>query len=151
MIGSELPGTPDIKQCCALLYGSEAARFLLGDSFHPGGIDLTLDLAGRLCLSIDSHVLDVASGRGTSAMAVAERFGCRVTGIDLSAANVADAGAAALERGLADRVTFVPRSCHSMPPRSTRFSVNVRFARFPIRPKPRPSSRAFCDRRDGSA
>ena len=115
MIGSELPGTPDIKQCCALLYGSEAARFLLGDSFHPGGIDLTLDLAGRLCLSIDSHVLDVASGRGTSAMAVAERFGCRVTGIDLSAANVADAGAAALERGLADRVTFVRADAEELP------------------------------------
>ena len=30
-----------VKQCCANIYQSEAARMLLGDSFHPGGLALT--------------------------------------------------------------------------------------------------------------
>lgn len=115
MIESERHGSPDVKHCCALLYGSDAARFLLGDSFHPGGIGLTLELAGMLSITADSAVLDVASGRGTSAFAVAERFGCRVTGIDLSAANVAEASAGAAERGLAERVRFVLADAEELP------------------------------------
>ena len=45
---SELVNEPpsDVKQCCAMAYGSDAARFLLGDSFHPGGVELTIELAG---------------------------------------------------------------------------------------------------------
>ena len=34
-----------IKQCCASVYGSDAAKYLLGDSFHPGGLRLTEELA----------------------------------------------------------------------------------------------------------
>ncbi len=37
-----------IKQCCATLYASDLARFLLGDSFHPGGFETTLRLAEML-------------------------------------------------------------------------------------------------------
>ena len=28
-----------VKQCCAAFYGSDLARYLLGDSFHPGEPD----------------------------------------------------------------------------------------------------------------
>lgn len=82
---------PNVKQCCALAYGSDAARFLLGDSFHPGGVELTMELCQSLNLNLKSILLDVASGKGTSAFAVAEQFGCRVIGIDLSQANVEEA------------------------------------------------------------
>jgi arsenite methyltransferase len=30
-----------VKQCCAALYESDAAKLLLGASFHPGGTKLT--------------------------------------------------------------------------------------------------------------
>ena len=30
-----------LKQCCAAVYESDAARLLLGESFHPGGTRLT--------------------------------------------------------------------------------------------------------------
>ena len=44
----------------------------LGDSFHPGGLRLTKRLTrGR-------RVLDVASGKGESAIFLAEAFGCEV-------------------------------------------------------------------------
>ena len=97
---------PDVKQCCATFYGSDFARMLLGDSFHPGGTRLTGRLGELLALTPESHVLDVASGRGTSALHIAETFGCRVTGIDLSEENVGQATAEAAEHGLAEQITF---------------------------------------------
>jgi len=115
MIESERPGAPEVKQCCAALYGSDAARFLLGDSFHPGGLDLTLELAGMLHLDATSTVLDVASGKGTSAFAIAERFGCQVVGVDLSEANVAESNADSMRRGFSPRVRFAVGDAESLP------------------------------------
>jgi ubiquinone/menaquinone biosynthesis C-methylase UbiE len=96
----------DVKQCCATFYGSDLARYLLGDSFHPGGTKLTERLGELLALTSESHVLDVASGRGTSAFHLAKSFGCMVTGVDLSEENVRLAAAEALQRGVAERVSF---------------------------------------------
>jgi arsenite methyltransferase len=106
---------PDVKGCCASFYGSDAARYLLGDSFHPGGVELTVELAGMLRLDANSNLLDVASGRGTSAFVVAERFGCRVTGIDLSAANVMESTVEAEKRGLSSRVQFIVGDAEALP------------------------------------
>src|ERR1035441_9532397 len=96
----------DVKRCCATFYGSDFARLLLGDSFHPGGTRLTERLGELLALTRESHVLDVASGRGTSAFHLAELFGCKVIGVDLSEENVGQTTAAAAERGLAGHVSF---------------------------------------------
>ena len=97
---------PSVKQCCATFYGSDFARLLLGDSFHPGGTALTGRLGELLDLTRVCHVLDVASGRGTSAFHLAASFGCKVTGVDLSEENVRLATAEAARRGLGDRVSF---------------------------------------------
>ncbi|MEO6923698.1 MAG: class I SAM-dependent methyltransferase [Bryocella sp.] len=97
---------PSVKQCCANVYGSAAAKYLLGDSFHPGGLRLTEELAGFLALTPNSLVLDVASGKGTSAFFLAEKFGCRVIGVDLSEENVQQANAEAFAKGLSEKVEF---------------------------------------------
>lgn len=109
-----LPDT-DVKQCCATFYGSDAARYLLGDSFHPGGTQLTHELAQRLGLGPQSRVLDVASGRGTSSLYLAETFGCQVVGIDYSEDNILLAQAAAAQRGLTPRVTFLRGDAEHLP------------------------------------
>ena len=96
----------EIKQCCARLYESELVSRLLGDSFHPGGAALTERLGQLLGLTPESRVLDAASGRGTSAVLIAQRFGCAVVGVDLSAQNVAHATVEADRLGLAGQVTF---------------------------------------------
>src|ERR1035437_579000 len=96
----------DVKQCCATFYGSDLARHLLGESFHPGGTRLTERLGNLLSLTRESQVLDVASGRGTSAFHLAEFFGCKVTGVDLSEENVRLATAEASQRGLAGQINF---------------------------------------------
>ena len=105
----------DVKQCCATVYGSEAARFLLGDSFHPGGVELTGRLAKLLKLTPQSRILDVASGKGTSALYLAETLGCHVTGIDLSRQNIDQSSADALNRGLKTRAAFQVADAERLP------------------------------------
>lgn len=105
----------NIKQCCATFYGSDLARILLGDSFHPGGVRLTQRIGELLRLTQAAHVLDVAAGPGTSALHLANAFDCRVTGIDLSEANISAARAAAEAQGLAGRVHFELADAERLP------------------------------------
>ncbi len=95
-----------LKQCCAKLYESDLVKLLLGDSFHPGGLRLTERLGSFLHLTPESRILDVASGKGATALFVGERFGCHVVGIDYSTENVAEANEFAETKGLASRVRF---------------------------------------------
>ena len=55
------------------------------DHFHGRGLEATEDMANRLEVSGTDHVLDVGSGLGGPARYFARRFGCRVSGIDLTA------------------------------------------------------------------
>jgi ubiquinone/menaquinone biosynthesis C-methylase UbiE len=105
----------EIKQCCARLYESEIVSRLLGESFHPGGAKLTERLGELLGLTSESRVLDAASGRGASALVLAQRFGCAVAGVDLSARNVEYASAEAERLSLADRVRFEVGDAEQLP------------------------------------
>ncbi len=96
----------DTKACCATAYSSDAVALVLGDSYHPGGRALTRRLATVAGLQQGERVLDVASGPGTTALLLAQEFGVTVDGIDLAAASVARATAAAHNTGLAGRVRF---------------------------------------------
>ena len=104
-----------IKQCCARLYESDVAKLLLGESFHPGGLALTERLGQLLQLTAESRVLDVASGKGTSAMFLAERFGCEVIGIDYGKQNVKEANHASASKGLRLRAQFQQADAGSLP------------------------------------
>lgn len=114
-----------VKQCCANLYGSEAARFLLGDSFHPGGVKLTGRLAQLAGIVKDSVVLDVASGKGTSALYLAETIGSTVVGIDLSLENIEQACAEAAVRGLEQRASFLSGDAERLPFRAATFDAII--------------------------
>jgi arsenite methyltransferase len=95
-----------VKQCCARLYESDLARFLLGDSFHPGGVALTGQLGRMLGLSPTSRVLDVACGRGTTAVFLAKEFGCEVLGVDYGTQNVEAARSLAQTEHVESRAQF---------------------------------------------
>lgn len=77
-----------LKSCCARFYAGDAARFLLGHSFHPGGDRLTERLGHALQLGPADQVLDVACGDGHGALVLAREFGCSVVGVDFSPDNV---------------------------------------------------------------
>jgi arsenite methyltransferase len=105
----------EVKACCASAYQSDAARFLLGDSFHPGGTQLTEYLGTLLHLGTEQRVLDIASGQGRSAIALAQRFGCQVLGVEYGAEAVRQATEAAKEAGLAHLVTFQQGDAEALP------------------------------------
>ncbi|MCX4582389.1 class I SAM-dependent methyltransferase [Streptomyces sp. NBC_01481] len=104
-----------LKACCAAAYSSDVVALLLGDSYHPGGTALTRRLAGSLGLTEDGRVLDVASGRGTTALLLADIYGVRVDGVDYSAANTALAQGAAQAASLAERAVFVTGDAEHLP------------------------------------
>ena len=104
-----------VKACCAELYESDWARLLLGDSFHPGGLELTERLGKLLDLRPGHRVLDVAAGKGISAIFLAQHFDCEVVGIDYGADTVAEATSMAVKAGLADRVSFERGDAERLP------------------------------------
>ena len=55
------------------------------DQFHGRGLEATTELADLLTVAAADHLLDVGSGIGGPARYLADRFGCRITGIDLTA------------------------------------------------------------------
>jgi len=96
----------DVKLCCATAYQQDAVALILGESYHPGGLDLTRHLARTLGLRAGQRVLDVASGPGATAFLLASEFGVEVDGVDLGDVSVGKANAAAIEQGIADEVRF---------------------------------------------
>ena len=85
------------------------------DHFHGRGLEATEDLANRLRISATDHVLDVGSGIGGPARYMARRFGCRVSGIDLTAEFCDVARHLASRLGLAERVSFEQGDALAMP------------------------------------
>ncbi|WP_370409584.1 class I SAM-dependent methyltransferase [Streptomyces fradiae] len=103
-----------VKSCCAA-YSSDVVALLLGDAYHPGGTALTRRLADALALPESSRVLDVASGRGTTALLLADVYGCEVDGVDYAPANTALAQGAAQAAGLAGRARFATGDAEHLP------------------------------------
>lgn len=85
------------------------------DEFHMGGHQATVELADGLGLDGGMHLLDVGSGIGGPARYFAHRFGCRVTGIDLTPDYVSAAQWLTQQVGLGDRVAFQAGSALDMP------------------------------------
>src|SRR4051812_34181337 len=69
------------------------ARDHLALDLLNGGLREVWALADALALDHDSRVLDLGCGLGGPARFIAERYGCRVTGLDLSPRQLASARA----------------------------------------------------------
>lgn len=85
------------------------------DQFHLRGLAATKDMAERLHLNAETHVLDVGSGLGGPARYLAAVHGSQVTGIDLSRPFVDVANLLALRTGLAGRVTYRQADALNLP------------------------------------
>ena len=71
---------------------------------HPGGRASTAALLGRAGITPTSRVLDVGCGVGTTAIEIAQRYGGRVTAVDISPLMLVRAAANVTAAGVADRV-----------------------------------------------
>ena len=106
------------KSCCADLYQSDLARIILGDTLHPGGLALTHRLASLLDIRPGDWVADLASGRGTSAMAVSRTFKCNVVGVEFGREAVAEAQAVVQASSGSTRSYFLQGDAERPPLRS---------------------------------
>ncbi len=96
-----------VAACCTTLYSHPLASWLMGESLHPGGLALTDRLADISGIGIDSRVLDIGSGHGSSALHLAATRGCEVVGVTLEAEGTASARRRADLQGLEDAVEFI--------------------------------------------
>ena len=85
------------------------------DHFHGRGLEATEDMANRLQVSGSDHIVDVGSGLGGPARYFARRFGCRVSGIDLTAEFCEVARHLTSLLGLAERVSIEQGDALAMP------------------------------------
>ncbi|MDQ3557615.1 MAG: methyltransferase domain-containing protein, partial [Pseudomonadota bacterium] len=85
------------------------------DEFHIGGAEATAALLDKLDIRPDMEVLDIGSGIGGLARTIAERYKCRVTGVDLTPQFVKTARALSSMSGMADRVRFEVGSAVALP------------------------------------
>lgn len=76
------------------------------DQFHVRGILATSELASAAEIEPSTRVLDLGCGIGGPARYLAATFGCRVTGVDLSAGFIDAATYLTARCGLSDRVAF---------------------------------------------
>ena len=56
------------------------------DEFHIGGIPGTISLMDKLDIKSTDTILDVGAGLGGPARFVADKYGCKVIGVDLTIA-----------------------------------------------------------------
>jgi SAM-dependent methyltransferase len=93
------------------------------DEFHIGGAEATAALLEKLNIRADMEVLDIGSGIGGPARMIAVRYGCRVTGVDLTPHFVEAARALSGMCGMADRVRFEVGSAVALPLRAASFDL----------------------------
>jgi arsenite methyltransferase len=126
-----------VKSCCAAVYGVDLVTVFLGESYHPGGTDLTRRLADALHLEPGDRVLDVASGLGTTALLLAAEHHVDVVGIDLGDAQVTKARSRAAAAGLDGRARFEVGDAEQLPVDDASFDAAVcecAFCTFPDKP-----------------
>jgi ubiquinone/menaquinone biosynthesis C-methylase UbiE len=82
---------------------------------HPGGYKATNRLAKALHITNKTRVLDVACGKGTTAIYLAKKYGCSVVGIDITDSLLAEASFYAKKNGVAHKVSFKHADALSLP------------------------------------
>jgi SAM-dependent methyltransferase len=94
------------------------------DEFHIGGAEATDALLRKLHINPDTRVLDIGSGIGGPARSIALRYGCSVTGIDLTPAFVEAARMLSEMTGV-ENVRFEIGSATAMPFPDASFDLAV--------------------------
>ena len=123
-----------LKESTAKLYESALFDSALGDTLHPGGLKLTARAAEVAKIDKASFVLDIASGKGTTAFFLSQEYGCSVIGIDLSERLISLSQSKAKAEGLLEKVHFVMADGESLPFRDSVFGAVISECSFSLLP-----------------
>ena len=92
---------------------------------HPGGYDATNELLAKLRIDQNSNVIDIACGKGTSAIYIAKRYGCKVTAIDISPELIEIAKQLARKNATAEKVNFLVCDAMKLPFEDNFFDASI--------------------------
>jgi len=85
------------------------------DHFHARGFPATVELGDRLPIETQQHILDIGCGLGGPARYLAQRFQCKVSGVDITKPFVEAAKKFTHLLGMDDRVTLEHGDGHQLP------------------------------------
>jgi SAM-dependent methyltransferase len=85
------------------------------DHFHARGFPATVELGDRLPIKANQHILDIGCGLGGPARYLAQRFQCKVSGVDITTPFVEAANKLTHLLGMDDRVTIEHGDGHRLP------------------------------------
>ena len=114
-----------LKKSTARFYEGGFFDQILRKVLHPGGLKLTEQLAVFADINEKSEVLDVASGKGVSAIFLAKRFGCEVVGVDLSKSMIKKAADLAKTDVVSHRVVFEVGDAEKLPFKNGAFDATI--------------------------
>jgi ubiquinone/menaquinone biosynthesis C-methylase UbiE len=92
---------------------------------HMGGQEATQALLDMCQLDSESHVLDVGCGPGATSCFIAQQYGSRVQGIDISEVMITEAKERAGRQGLLDRVEFRVADVFQLPFEDNSFDAAI--------------------------
>ena len=95
------------------------------DQDHYGGVAANDALAVLAGIDDGCHVLDMCCGLGGPSRYLAHKYGCRITGIDLTESRIEGAKKLTAMVGLSDRVTFNSANALNLPFGDNTFDVVI--------------------------
>ncbi|MCL6283707.1 methyltransferase domain-containing protein [Ruegeria sp. 2012CJ41-6] len=95
------------------------------DQDHYGGVAANDALAELAGITDSDHVLDICCGLGGPARYLAQNYGCRVSGVDLTASRIEGAKRLTQMTGQADRVAFHCADAMNTPFADDEFDVAI--------------------------
>ncbi|POP42303.1 SAM-dependent methyltransferase [Superficieibacter electus] len=92
---------------------------------RPGGIEATEWLFSQARLTLESQVLEIACNMATTAIELAQRFGCQVIAVDMDKDALAKAKANVVAHGLEQHIQVMPANANSLPFADNSFDVVI--------------------------
>ncbi len=92
---------------------------------HPGGKKSTYELINRLQLKKHDRVLEIACGKGRTAVHMAKKYGCQVIGVDILENSIDEAVYYAKKHGVDRLVSFRVANAMELPFGNQEFDVTL--------------------------